>query len=68
MVHVATTIEDEEDEKDGKKRGEEEEEEEEGHTTTSTSTYQRLTVPALLQYVPLFHVVVRAPLARVSEF
>lgn len=53
MVHVATTIEDEEDEKDEKK-GEEEDEEgekEEGQILQprlQPTSYQRLTVPALL--------------------
>lgn len=69
MVHVATTIEDEEDEKDDKKGGgEEEEEEEEGQILQPHPQPQPTSVLLYLHYyVPLFHTVIHAPLARVFQ-
>lgn len=70
MVHVATTIEDEEDEKDEKKerREEGEEEEEEGQILQPYPQPQPTSVLLYLHYyVPLFHTVIHAPLARVFQ-
>lgn len=68
MVHIATTIEDEEDEedeKDEKKGGEEEEEE--GQILQPQP--QPTSVLLYLHYyvLPLFHTIIRAPLARVFQ-
>lgn len=68
MVHVATTIEHEEDEKDEKKGGGEEEEEEEEEGQILQPQPQPTSVLLYLHYyVPLFHAVIHAPLARVFQ-
>lgn len=71
MVYIATMIEDGEDKKDEKK-GEEEDEEgeekEEGQILQPHPQPQPTSVLLYLHYyVPLFHTVIHAPLARVFQ-